>query len=155
DGYTVLPTQVRPFTRGHVGLRSSSPTDAPLIDPKYLSQEEDKKVLVTGGRKALEILEANAFSDLRIRTHIPSQRNSDDDWLRHIQEVAECVYHPVGTCKMGVDDMAVVDPELRVKGIAHLRVADASVMPVISSGNTNAPVMMIAEKAADLIRSGI
>ena len=99
----------------------------------------------------MEVLESKAFESLRIRTHLPAVRNSDDDWLRYIQEVAECVYHPVGTCKMGVDEMAVVDPCLRVKGIENLRVIDASVMPTISSGNTNAPTMMIAEKGADLI----
>lgn len=152
DGYTILPTQVRPLSRGYVRIKNSDPQQVPVIDPKYLSLEEDKKILVAGGKKALEVLEAEAFDSLRIRNHLPVVRNSDDDWLRYIQEVAECVYHPVGTCKMGIDEMAVVDPELKVRGIENLRVVDASVMPRISSGNTNAPVIMIAEKGADLIR---
>jgi choline dehydrogenase len=154
DGYTILPTQVRPLSRGFVGLRSTNPKESPIIDPHYLSQEEDRKIMIAGGKKALEVLESNAFSALRIRNHIPSVCSSDDDWLRHIEQSAECVYHPVGTCKMGTDEMAVVDPQLRVKGIAKLRVVDASVMPTIISGNTNAPVIMIAEKAADLIING-
>ena len=153
DGYTILPTQVRPRSRGQVSLRNNNPGEPPIIDPHYLSNEEDMKVLIKGGRKALEVLESKAFDSLRIRTHLPAVRNSDGDWLKYIQEVAECVYHPVGTCKMGVDEMAVVDPSLRVKGIENLRVIDASVMPTISSGNTNAPTMMIAEKGADLIKA--
>ncbi|MDZ4714046.1 MAG: GMC family oxidoreductase N-terminal domain-containing protein [Cytophagales bacterium] len=155
DGYTILPTQVRPLSRGYIGLRTANPADPPIIDPRYLSDETDKNVLVAGGKKAVEVLESAAFDSLRIRTHLPRQRDSDEDWLRHIQEVAECVYHPVGTCKMGVDEMAVVDPTLRVRGIDRLRVVDASIMPRITSGNTNAPTIMIGEKASDMIkRSG-
>lgn len=153
DGYTVLPTQLRPASRGCIALRSPDPKDPPILNPNYLSEEIDKKIMIEGGKKSLEILEANAFSELRIRNHIPGSHSSDEDWLNHIQQNAECVYHPVGTCKMGTDEMAVVDSELRVNGINKLRVADASVMPTITSGNTNAPVMMIAEKAADLIKS--
>lgn len=124
-----------------------------MIDPFYLSHDEDKQVMIAGGKKALQVLEAQAFDDLRIHTHIPSRRSSDGEWLQHIRESAECVYHPVGTCKMGTDEMSVVDPTLCVRGVGHLSVVDASIMPVITSGNTNAPVIMIAEKAADLIKS--
>ncbi len=151
DGYTVLPTQLRPLSRGYLALRSANPSDAPIIDPHYLSNEEDQRIMVAGGRKALEVLEANAFADLRIRNHLPVRTTSDEDWLNHIRQNAECVYHPVGTCKMGTDEMAVVDPQLRVCGIDRLRIADASIMPSITSGNTNAPVIMIAEKASDMI----
>ena len=151
DGYTILPTQLRPLSRGYLTLRSSNPSDVPFIDPQYLSNEEDEKILIEGGKKALEILEANAFAATRVRNHIPAATSSDDDWLNHIQQNAECVYHPVGTCKMGTDEMAVVDARLHVKGIDKLRVVDASVMPNITSGNTNAPVMMIAEKASSMI----
>jgi choline dehydrogenase len=108
--------------------------------------------MIKAGKKALEVLETSAFESLRITTHLPTKRNSDDEWLRHIEQTAECVYHPVGTCKMGKDEMAVVDSQLRVHGIEKLRVVDASVMPTITSGNTNAPVIMIAEKAADMIK---
>lgn len=152
DGYSIFPAQVRPESRGYVALQSADLDKPPIIDPNYLSAEEDKKVQVAGGRKALEVLEANAFASIRIKTHLPKQRDSDEAWLNHTRETAECIYHPVGTCKMGVEEMAVVDAELRVKGFSNLRVIDASVMPVISSGNTNAPTMMIAEKGADLIK---
>jgi choline dehydrogenase len=153
DGFTILPTQVRPKSRGFVALRSNNPGDAPVIDPRYLSEDEDKKIIIAGGRKAWEIMQTDAFAPLRIQTHLPKQHQTDDDWLHHIAQTAECVYHPVGTCKMGVDEAAVVTPELLVKGFYNVRVADASVMPQISSGNTNAPVMMIAEKAAEMIKS--
>lgn len=152
DGYTILPTQVRPASRGFVGLRSKNPTDPPIINPRYLTEEIDRSVLVAGGKKALEVLESQAFDSLRVRNHLPANTTSDDDWLQYIQKVAECVYHPVGTCKMGTDEMAVVDSKLRVVGVDCLRVVDASVMPQITSGNTNAPTIMIAEKASDIIK---
>jgi choline dehydrogenase len=151
NGYSIFPTQVRPTSRGHVALASADLSKPPIIQPNYLQEDEDKKIMVAGGRKALEVLEADAFSAIRVKTHLPVQHDSDEAWLRHIAKTAECVYHPVGTCKMGVDNMAVVDPQLRIKGFDNLRVIDASVMPIISSGNTNAPTIMIAEKGADLI----
>lgn len=154
DGCTILPTQVRPRSRGFVALASANPGDPPVIDPRYLSEEEDKKTLIQGGRLAWEVFEQSAFAPVRTRTHLPAHTASDDDWLRHIEETAECVYHPVGTCKMGSDEMAVVDAQLRVHSIEHLRVIDASVMPQIPSGNTQAAVMMIAEKGAEMILRG-
>jgi choline dehydrogenase len=153
DGYTIFPTQVRPESRGFIALQSANPTNPPVIDPNYFSTEEDRKIMIAGGKKALEVLEADAFASIRIKNHLPALRDSDEAWLHHIRQSAECVYHPVGTCKMGVDEMAVVDSELRVKGVYNLRVIDASIMPTISSGNTNAPTMMIAEKGADIIIS--
>lgn len=154
DGYTVLPTQLRPFSRGSVSLKSSNISDTIVIDPHYLEDERDRDLLIKGGRKALEIVEANAYSNIGQKCHLPGLHSSDDDWLQHIRRSAECVYHPVGTCKMGVDEASVVDPKLQIHGIQNLHVADASVMPTLTSGNTNAPVMMIAEKAADMIING-
>jgi choline dehydrogenase len=153
DGYTILPTQVRPESRGEVSLKSNDPNTPPIINPNYFSHEEDKKVMVVGGRKALEVLEAHAFDSIRIENHLPAKRDSDEAWLNHIRQTAECVYHPVGTCKMGNDEMAVVDAELIVRGTSNLRVVDASIMPTLTSGNTNAPVIMIAEKASEMILS--
>ncbi|MCZ8353693.1 MAG: GMC family oxidoreductase N-terminal domain-containing protein [Cyclobacteriaceae bacterium] len=153
SGYTILPTQVRPLSRGSVSLAGKDPAQTPIIDPQYLSHETDRKVMVAACKHAIETLEQNAFDAYRIRNHVPANRISDEALLDHIAQSAECVYHPVGTCKMGNDEMAVVDAELKVYGTENLRVVDASVMPVISSGNTNAPVIMIAEKAADMIKA--
>jgi choline dehydrogenase len=153
DGYTILPTLLKPKSAGYVGLRSASPLDAPVIQPNYLTHEADRQVLIRGIRQALDVMQADAFGPYRHRIQTPTNHTSDDGIWQHILQQLETVYHPVGTCKMGAatDEMAVVDADLRVRGIDGLRVVDASIMPTIISGNTNAPVYMIAEKAADLI----
>lgn len=153
DGYIMLPTLLKPKSVGHVGLRSASPLDAPLIQPNYLTHEDDRRVLIRGIRQALEVAQADAFGPYRHRIQTPSDHSSDDALWQHILQQLETVYHPVGTCKMGTtnDEMAVVDADLRVRGIDGLRVIDASIMPTIVSGNTNAPVIMIAEKGADVV----
>ncbi len=154
DGFTVLPSLLKPKSRGHVGLRSANPLAPPVIDPNYLAMEADRSLLVAGTRLALRVLEADAFGDYRARVHLPAQRGSDEALLEHIKKMVECIYHPVGTCRMGHDELAVVDHQLRLHGVDRLRVADASIMPEIVSGNTNAACIMIGEKAADLIKMG-
>ena len=151
DGFTILPTLLRPKSRGHVGIRSNNPLDAPIIQPNFLSEEQDRNTLIKSTKKAIDVINSKAFEPYRDTLITPPDRSSDESILLHIQKQLETVYHPVGTCKMGNDEMAVVDNELRVRGIEGLRVIDASIMPTIVSGNTNAPVYMIAEKGADLI----
>jgi choline dehydrogenase len=150
DGFSILPTLLKPKSRGYVSLKSADPFDPPIIQPNFLAAPEDLDLLVAGTKKALEILQAKPFDPYRMAIITPADQ-SDAAIIDHIKKGVETVYHPVGTCKMGHDAMAVVNDRLQVHGIAGLRVADASVMPTIISGNTNAPVIMIAEKAADII----
>lgn len=151
DGYSILPTLLKPKSRGYISLRNNSPFSFPIIDPNFLSEEADKQLLIAAGKKAIEVMQAAAFNDYRKQLIYPPDYSSDEAILLHIQKSLETVYHPVGTCKMGHDEAAVVDDQLRVHNIENFRVVDASVMPTIVSGNTNAPVYMIAEKAADMI----
>lgn len=151
DGYSILPTLLRPKSRGYLRLQSANPFDFPTIQPNFLSEEIDKKTIVEMAKKAIDVLKATAFDQYRKQIIYPPDCGSDESILVHIQKSLETVYHPAGTCKMGHDEMAVVDEQLRVHQIGKLRVADCSIMPLITSGNTNAPVYMIAEKAADMI----
>jgi choline dehydrogenase len=155
DGYSILGILLRPESRGYVGLRSPDPLDAPLIQPNFLSHPSDMEKLVWALRKCLEVSSDPNLAGLSpAGVHIPADVQNETALRSHIRKSLETLYHPVGTCKMGRDDMAVVDPGLRVHGIAGLRVADASVMPTIVSGNTNAATIMIGEKAAELILPG-
>ncbi|MFC7225804.1 choline dehydrogenase [Salinirubellus salinus] len=152
-GLSIGATQLRPESRGRIALASEDPFDAPRIDPNYLSEEKDLEVLVEGLKRAREIASQSALSEYVGREVWPGEdAQSDEELAQHVRETCHTVYHPVGTCKMGDDDMAVVDDELRVHGVEGLRVVDASVMPTLVGGNTNAPTIAIAEKAADLIR---
>jgi choline dehydrogenase len=152
-GFTFGPTVIRPFSRGRILLKSANPLDPPCIHANYLADERDIKVLVEGIRLARRIAKARAFDPYRGAERFPGEGiESDADLRAYIAGNAQTLYHPTGTCKMGVDAPSVVDPFLRVRGVAGLRVADASIMPEIVGGNTNAPVMMIAEKAAAMIR---
>jgi choline dehydrogenase len=152
-GFTFAPIVAQPRSRGTVTLASRDPSALPRIDPRYLSDEEDIAVLEYGIRYARELVQTKPFEKLRGRELAPGKDVTTSSGLRdYIRKVAGTVWHPVGTCRMGNDREAVVDDRLRVRGVQGLRVADASVMPRIVNGNPNAAVMMIAEKAADLIR---
>ena len=152
--FTLLPSLVAPHSRGQIRLASGDPQAYPLIEPDYLSDERDMDVLLRGMRLARQVGESAALSAYRTREAMPGEAVQSDDELRdYIRAQAMTIYHPVGTCKMGHDDLAVVDDQLRVRGLSGLWVADASVMPTIVRGNTNAPTIMIAEKAAEFIKS--
>jgi choline dehydrogenase len=152
-GFTIRVGPVNPESRGWIKLRSTKPSDPPLIQANYLATEFDRNTTVAAVRMMREVIAQPAFDGLRGRELAPSaERQSDAELKEWLRSAALTTLHPVGTCKMGSGPEAVVDSALRVHGIAGLRVADASIMPIISSGNTNAPTIMIAEKAATLIQ---
>jgi choline dehydrogenase len=152
--FTFGPTLLHPHSRGDIRLRSSNPLDAPFIRANYLTDPRDMDVLLEGVKLSRRLAETEAFAVYRGKELLPGSDAKDDQALRsHVARFTETLYHPVGTCKMGHDTQAVVDSELRVHGVEGLRVVDASIMPTVIGGNTNAPTMMIAEKAADLIKT--
>jgi choline dehydrogenase len=154
-GFTLRVGPVNPNSKGRIRLRSGRPTDAPLIQPNYLDTDFDRKTMVNAIRATRQVIQQPAFDAYRGKEIAPGQeKQSDEDLMAWLRATAMTTFHPVGTCKMGHDDMAVVDHRLKVHGIANLRVADASIMPVISSGNTNAPAIMIGEKCAEFILAG-
>lgn len=151
-GMTIHACVLRPESRGHLELRSTDPRSKPRIFANYLSSENDLRGLLEGIRIARDIFAAPPFERWRGEEIFPGAGARDEKTLHaFIRRKAETIYHPAGTCRMGVDDMAVVDPKLRVRGITGLRVVDAAILPSPISGNTNAPVIMIAEKAARMI----
>jgi choline dehydrogenase-like flavoprotein len=151
-GFAISPVGLYPRSRGRLTLASADPYAAPLIDPNLLAAPEDLQPLIRGIRLIRRIFSSPAFAPYRARETAPgSAAQSDADLVAYIRAEAYTVHHPVSTCRMGTDALAVVDPQLRVTGIEGLRVADASVFPSIIGGNTNAAVVMIAEKAADMI----
>jgi choline dehydrogenase len=153
DGFTIHACQLRPESRGSVSLASGDPFAPPVIDPRYLAEENDRRTMRDAVRIVREIVAQDALRDLRgpeMRPGADIRTDAEiDAWIRR---TAETIYHPVGTVRMGVDAKAPVDEELRVRGVGSLRVIDASVMPTLIGGNTNAPTIMIAEKISDLIR---
>jgi choline dehydrogenase len=153
-GITFTSYVNRPLSRGEVTLASADPLDRPVINFNYLSDPDDMRCAIAGVRWNLSILYGKPFDDIRGQEIAPGAKlRSDDDLERFVRRTASTTWHPAGTCKMGNDEAAVVDPSLRVRGIEGLRIADASVMPTVVSGNTCAPTIMIAEKVADLIRN--
>lgn len=154
-GISLGATVLRPESRGEIKLKSRDGMAEPAIHARYLTSEGDMEIMIEGFKIVRKILNAPAFAPYRGPEYLPGEQvQSDEDIAQYVRDRAETLYHPVGTCRMGPDDdaMAVVDANLRVRGIDGLRVVDASIMPTITSGNTNAPIIMIAEKAADLIR---
>lgn len=150
----VYPSFVHPSARGTVRLASSDPAATPVIEHSLVSGD-DMTALIAACRQAREIFRTPVMKARDVLEELPGdQVETDSDWTDYLRQVAFRPYHPVGTCRMGTDDVAVVDPQLRVRGITGLRVVDASVFPTITSGNTNAPVIMVAERAADLILNG-
>jgi choline dehydrogenase len=156
-GYTLHVTLLRPKSRGSVTLQSARAQDAPLIDPQFLSDPRDLATLVKGTQIGWDIMQSDAFEPYRGPMLYPLNRQDPIQIAEFLRDHSDTEYHPCGTCKMGPtsDPAAVVDTELRVYGIDKLRVVDASIMPQLTSGNTNAPTIMIAEKAADMIKAAV
>jgi choline dehydrogenase len=151
-GYTLHACALRPFSRGEVRLRSNDPAQPPCIYPRYLSDERDFEVLLEAVAIARDVLSAPAFDPFRGTELYPGARCQARAAIEQVlRRKAETIYHPVGTCRMGKDEQSVVDPELRLRGVERLRIADASIMPRLIGGNTTAPTIMIAEKAASLL----
>jgi choline dehydrogenase-like flavoprotein len=154
SGFSCHVCLLRPKSRGSVALNNSDPTQAPLIDPNFLGEADDLEAMVAGYKTTQRLMETPALRALQKKDMFTSAIRTDDDIRALLRARVDTVYHPVGTCKMGVNDsMAVVDPKLRVHGLEGLRVVDASIMPTLIGGNTNAPTIMIGEKAADMIRA--
>lgn len=151
-GYSIMMYDLRPKARGRVGLKSNNPFAPPLIDPQYLTHRSDLERMIRGIRQVRKIIAQPALAPHNVEELMPgAQAQTDAELEAFIRAQGETSYHPVGTCKMGIDDMAVVDPRLNVHGIQGLRVADASIMPTLVGANTNQPATMIGEKAAAMI----
>lgn len=151
-GYTLMTCLLHPRSRGNITLQSNNPLQAPVINPNYFADQADLEMLMIAFKKSRELLQQPIFQQHCAKELEPGENiQTDEEIKNYIREQAETIYHPVGTCKMGNDAMAVVNTELKVHGLANLRVIDASIMPIIISGNTNAATTMIAEKGADMI----
>jgi len=151
-GFTLSACVLRPRSRGQVAVVSPDPTTKPFILHNYYAEPEDLRSAVAGLRAVLEIAGTEPLARYAQQPWRELASDSDEDLAARARATAQTIYHPTSTCRMGVDDLAVVDPELRVRGVEGLRVVDASIFPSVPRGNTNAPVIAVAEKAADLIR---
>ena len=150
-GYSCHVCLLRPKSRGQLTLASADPLAAPLIDPAFLQHPDDIETLVKGFKLTRRLMDAPVLAQLRERDMFTAGVETDEQIREVLRRRCDTVYHPVGTCRMGIDELAVVDPELRVRGLQGLRVVDASIMPTLIGGNTNAPTIAIAEKAVDLL----
>lgn len=156
NSVSILPGVVRPTSRGWVRLASANPLDKPLVNPNYLGTEDDARRLVDAVKRSRDIFATRAFAEWVTGELLPGPGVSTDAQLREfVRQRADSYHHQAGSCKMGTDEMAVVDPDLNVRGLERLRVVDASAMPVVPSGNCHAGILMIAEKCADLIKAGL
>jgi choline dehydrogenase len=153
DGYAIVAGIIRPMSRGRLWLRSADPAEHPAIDPHYLEEKADVRALLASLKLSREVGEAKALNEFRAREIAPGPDvRTDEELIEYAMRNLITYHHQVGTCKMGIDNMAVVSPaDLTVQGVEGLRVADASVMPSVTSGNTNAPTIMIAERCADFL----
>jgi choline dehydrogenase len=151
---TILTTLIYPKSRGTLRLASADPLASPLIDFNYLADNSDLEILGEGSEMVREIMANKAFGGAVKEEIHPGIDLKGSDLRTAILNRATSVYHGVGTCRMGVDELSVVGPDLKVRGVENLRVADASIMPSITGGNTNAPAIMIGEKAAQIILGG-
>jgi choline dehydrogenase-like flavoprotein len=152
-GFSCHVCLLRPKSRGSVTLASADPLRPPAIDPNFLGEEADLEAMVAGFKTTRRLMETPALRALQAKDMVTADVKTDDDIRALLREKVDTVYHPVGSCRMGTDAGAVVDPKLRVHGLEGLRVVDASIMPTLIGGNTNAPTIMIGEKAADMIRA--
>jgi len=152
-GFSCHVCLLRPKSRGRVTLASADPTQAPLIDPNFFGEDADLEAMVAGFKTTRRLMETPALRALQKKDMFTADVKTDDDIRAILRARVDTVYHPVGSCKMGTDAAAVVDPKLRVHGLEGLRVVDASIMPTLIGGNTNAPTIMIGEKAADMIKA--
>jgi choline dehydrogenase-like flavoprotein len=152
-GVTLNSAYMRPRSRGTVRLASADPLAAPLIDPNYWADPYDREMSIRGLKLAREIMGQEALKPFVLAERLPGPGvRTEQEYFDYACAHAKTDHHPVGTCRMGADPAAVVDPQLRFNGIAGLRVVDASIMPTLISSNTNAATIMIAEKAADMMR---
>src|SRR5256714_7026537 len=154
-GITIIAHQMRPESKGSIHIKTADASQPPAIRFNFLSESIDRECLLAAMRITRRLMQAPALAWLEPDEFGPGpQAQSDDELLDYVTRTAETTYHPVGTCRMGSDAHAVVDDQLRVRGIARLRLADASIMPTLTSGNTNAPAIMIGEKCARMVLAG-
>jgi choline dehydrogenase len=151
-GFTLSACVVKPKSRGQVAVVSPDPTAKPLIVHNYLDDPDDVRSAIAGMRKVMELAGVQPLARFAQTPHTVPASDSDEDILAHLRHTTQTIYHPTSTCRMGIDELAVVDPELRVRGVEGVRVVDASIFPSVPRGNTNAPTIAVAERAADLIR---